>query len=114
MTKRNTTSMWVPCLECPGRLVVLCAPDGPESYAERHPRCIECEARTRETRIDPVAVDRLLAGHPPRRTTRAERGQAVIKLTERGWPASRIAPHLGISTRSVQRHRTRHYRSTAS
>lgn len=77
----------------------------------RRPRGDRCERCARKNPwhawFDEMAVDRLLAGNPPPRTSRAERQAAVIYLSNRGLPANVIAERIHVSTRTVVRLRNR-------
>lgn len=61
-------------------------------------------AQTRTPYVDPIAVERACAGDRVR-LTRAERRTAVATLHGRGLTARTISTRLGITPRSVQRHR---------
>ncbi len=58
--------------------------------------------------IDPVAVARACLGDRSIHLTPTERGAAIRRLTAKGRSQAWIADQLGISTRTVARHRTTH------
>lgn len=63
--------------------------------------------RAQQAEVDEIAVQRIVRGDRPTVTTRAEREAAVVILTRRGWSASQIAMHAGITVRTVSRLRVR-------
>lgn len=58
----------------------------------------------RDPSADPVTVERLVTGIPVRATT-AERVEAALTLTARGYSAAEIAERLHIAARTVVRYR---------
>lgn len=56
--------------------------------------------------VDDIAVELMLAGTPPKRSTIGERAEAVRVLTDRGHGPQYIAEHVGIDVRSVERIRS--------
>lgn len=54
--------------------------------------------------VDSVVVERLIDGDPTP-ASYSERAAAIGYGLQRGWSASRIAEHLRISTRTVDRYR---------
>lgn len=56
--------------------------------------------------VDPVAVERAVAGQRVR-LTRLERRAAAQALSRRGLSARVVAERVGCSSRTVQRHRGR-------
>src|SRR6266498_3744143 len=81
-----------------------------EASAARHRRaadgapCPEAMSKRRLPDVDPVSVERACAGQPHLLTV-AERAQAVALLTRLGLSARQIAARLGVSERTVVRHR---------
>lgn len=61
--------------------------------------------RPRTISADKVAIHRAMRGQPPARLTRAERLEAVRRLTDQQFPSSEIADRLGVSQRQVSRDR---------
>jgi DNA-binding CsgD family transcriptional regulator len=59
----------------------------------------------RHTPVDDIAVERLINGAPPPTTTAAEKREAIRVLTRRHMPAAAIAERIGVTPRTVQRHR---------
>jgi hypothetical protein len=55
--------------------------------------------------LDQLAIDLAVTGHPVK-LTRAERREAVRRLTETGLTAAQVGLVLNITARSVQRHRS--------
>lgn len=58
------------------------------------------------TGVDPVAVERAMAGHPPATLTKAERELAVQRLTELGLSARDISQRVKVTNRQIQRDRS--------
>jgi len=57
--------------------------------------------------VDPVVVERLVAGWVMPGATSAERAQAALGLARGGWGTRRIAARLGVHERQVHRWLTR-------
>lgn len=57
------------------------------------------------TDVDPVAVLRAMLGDRQVPLNTAERAEAIERLTTRNWTANQIADQLGVSQRTVIRHR---------
>lgn len=76
--------------------------DDPHGRPARLSRNANVEGRAHH--IDPIAIERALAGDPPARMTRSEIAEANRLLIEQGHTASWIAQCLGCSERNVVRH----------
>ena len=61
--------------------------------------------RSRDQYPDPVAIDRALAGDRSVYLTVLELGIAIAALTARGFSARAVGVRLGVSDRTVTRHR---------
>jgi len=110
---KTFTPMPIPCARC-GQPRTIRIYHSSEIAAAAARCCWSCgysRARSHnnqwQTEVDDMAVVRLLAGTPPRRTTRAERQAAVRILTQKRLTAEQIAAQLRISSRTVVRLRTR-------
>jgi hypothetical protein len=55
---------------------------------------------------DPIEVERIVGGDPPRRAAQASLNAAIDALDQRGLSARDIALRIGVSTRTVTRRRT--------
>lgn len=66
------------------------------------------------TLLDEVVVQRALAGDLSTRLSLAERREAIRRLSAEGWSGPRIAAHLEISLRSVDRHKAALRQQTAA
>lgn len=70
-------------------------------------RCQKCRLAYRavlNAEVDEVAVDRLIHGPPPARTTPAEKREAVRILDGQGLSALAIAERMNVNQRTVERH----------
>lgn len=96
------TTWMVPCVVCGVERAIYGFARDRVAAEERacSPTCWQADQ-------DEMAVERLLAGHPPVRTTRAERQAAVAHLTRRGTPTMVIAERLRVTRRTVERLRAR-------
>lgn len=99
-------SRMVPCMVC-GTARQL------TRYYDPSPRCLRCalvarseEMRDRHSQVDEMAVERLLSGSMVQ-ATRAERQAAITYLTGHGLSAREIAERIRVSSRTVQRLRSR-------
>ncbi|MEU7590703.1 hypothetical protein AB0A95_30980 [Micromonospora sp. NPDC049230] len=64
--------------------------------------------------LDPIAVERAVAGDRTLRLTTVERRAAIDRLDSFGYTAAEVAVRLGITCRTVQRQRARRRSSAAS
>ncbi|MFI6763321.1 helix-turn-helix domain-containing protein [Micromonospora sp. NPDC050417] len=60
---------------------------------------------SRAIQADPVAVDLLRTGRRPAIVHRSEQAAAIRALHDQGLPASQIAGRIGVTVRTVERHR---------
>lgn len=74
-------------------------------YAARRPGGTRTGPRSRDPHADPVAVARAVMGDRTVYLTVLELGLAIAELGRRGYSAKVTATRLGVSDRTVTRHR---------
>jgi len=97
----------VPCIVCGRERPILTTTNVWRAWKQRCKACTSEAIRTygisTQAEVDEVAVQRLLAGQPPARTTRAERQQAVAYLLGKHMTNEAIARRLHLARRTVER-----------
>lgn len=89
----------------------------PENQRQRGGRiyCSACRIAQRRNPItlDPVAVERAIAGNPPAHLNHLEIAEAVLALDRDGYTARQIADRVGCCRRTVIRVRVRNRQTPA-
>lgn len=84
----------------PGSLLVGVMPAEPYGHV----------SRGRGKDADPVAVERIISGHPPARVWTVDRRAAVVAMAAAGVPRSEIASRIGGAVDAVDQTLVRHRR----
>jgi hypothetical protein len=96
----------VMCPRCHrARPIKPCNRSDPIRAANRN--CATCAQVLRQSDYDDIAVERMIAGEPAGRASRAEREAAVKVLAGRRLSHTQIAARIGTSTRTVERLKAR-------